>query len=121
MAVRPVRAYLADMLDSVRDIEDFTREGQAAFFADRKTSAAVIRMYEVIGEVAKRLPDELLETRPEVDWKAVKKFRDVLIHQYHSVDLALVWEAVTKLPTLRAAIEAMIAALDAPPPDSPSE
>lgn len=50
----------------------------------------------------------MLDTQPQVDWKAIKGFRDLLIHQYDNVDLTIVWSAVEKLPALRAGVEALL-------------
>jgi len=56
--------YLRDMLQELDDVTAFTADGQAAFMADLKTQKAVIRTYEVIGEIAKRLPAELRAANP---------------------------------------------------------
>lgn len=86
-----------------------------AFGRDRKTQLAVIRAFEVIGEVAKRLPDALLDQQASVDWRAVKGFRDVLIHQYDAVDTVIVWDAVERISDVQHAVEALLASL--PPED----
>lgn len=114
--MKPVREYLTDLLTYLEDIDSFTRAGESAFAADRKTQLAVMRAYEIVGEIVKRLPSELLDRQSHIDWKAIKGFRDVLIHQYDNVDLGIVWGAVERLPALRAAIEAL---LDELPPDEP--
>ncbi|HRH86728.1 MAG TPA: DUF86 domain-containing protein [Rubrivivax sp.] len=49
------RLYLEHVLAAIADIGDFTREGRAAFLADRKTQSAVIRQLEIIGEAVKQL------------------------------------------------------------------
>lgn len=77
---KTARDYLVDLLDYIRKVADFTQEGHSVFMADEKTQFAVIRAYEVIGEIVKRLPPELLETQPEVEWQAIKEFRDFLSH-----------------------------------------
>lgn len=100
--------YLRDMLAYVQQIETFVTGDYAAFQDDEKTQFAVIRAYEVIGEIAKRLPDEVVATQPHVDWKQVKGFRDYLIHNYHRIRPERVWEAVEDLPNLRAAVEQLI-------------
>lgn len=46
-------------------------------------------------------------------WKDLKGFRGVLIHQYDDIDLDLLWAALEDLSNLRAAVEAMLAVLDA--------
>ena len=43
---------------------------------------AVIRNLEVIGEAVKNLPDEVKDEKPEVEWREIAGFRDVLVHQY---------------------------------------
>lgn len=104
--------YLQDMLDYISDIQSFTQAlNEDSFKADRKTQLAVIRAFEVIGEIAKRLPESLLDTQPELNWKAVKGFRDILIHQYDNIDLAIVWQAVERVPELHQAVINMQASL----------
>ena len=59
-------------------VENFTSDGWEAFQRDEKTQYAVIRAYEVIGEAAKRLPAELLQRQPNVNWQRIKGFRELL-------------------------------------------
>lgn len=97
--------YLRDMLTYIQRIEETASEGEDAFYADYRIQDAVIRQYEVIGEIAKRLPAFLLDSQPEVDWRAIKGFRDFLAHNYDKIELEVVWGAVQKLPLLRKAVE----------------
>lgn len=102
------RDYLLDMQDYINKIANFTRDGRDAFFEDEKTQMAVIRAYEVIGEIAKRLPNDLLDQYPEAEWKDLKGFRDYLAHHYDEVILYVVWGSVEKLPILRRAVESLL-------------
>jgi len=102
--MRDVAGYLRDLLEQIGDIEVFTTAGRDVFFKDRKTQKAVIRSYEIIGEIVKRLPSDLLTPYAEVEWQRIKAFRDFLIHNYDRVAPALVWEAVEKLPILKSAV-----------------
>jgi uncharacterized protein with HEPN domain len=106
--MKPNRDYLTDILRYIADIESFTEAGESYFMENRKTQRAVIRAYEVIGEVVKPLPQTLLDTQVNIDWKAIKGFRDILIHQYDNVNLDVVWQAIQKLPALRSAIETIL-------------
>jgi len=72
---------------------------------------AVIRAYEVVGEIVKRLPQSLKDANPQINWKKLIGFRDFLAHNYEEVILQYVWNAVEDLPNLRAAVEAMLASL----------
>jgi uncharacterized protein with HEPN domain len=106
-----VKQYLQDILVYLDDIEVFTHDGRAAFAADRKTQFAVIRAYEVVGEIVKRLPSDLLETQPDIAWQDIKAFRDFLAHNYEKVKTDIIWGAVEKMPALRSAVAAMLKAV----------
>lgn len=109
--MNPARDYLQDLLTEIDLLESFTAEGEQAFYGDERTQYAVMMAYARIGEIAKRLPDSLLNTQPQAEWRDIKGFRDVLLHRYAEVSPRRVWEAVLKLPVLRSAVEALIAAL----------
>lgn len=76
----------------------------AAFDKDLKTQDAVIRVFEIIGEAVKSLPEEWTEKEPEIPWRQISGFRDVLAHAYFAVNSSVVWAAaVEKAPLLKAA------------------
>lgn len=110
---KSTRDYLRDLLDTIHLIKHFTEEGRDVFMQDLKTQFAVIRAYEIIGEIAKRLPDDLLSQHAHIPWLDIKGFRDFLAHNYDRVRLDIVWGAVEQLPDLCAAVEAMLNSLDA--------
>jgi len=74
------RVYLAHILERANRIEEYLRDGQAAFMNDPKTQDAVIRNVEVIGEAAKRVPQEYRAAHPSIPWQLMAGFRDGLIH-----------------------------------------
>lgn len=103
------RVYLAQILERIERIEEFTRQGKEAFLSDRLTQDAVIRNFEVIGEAAKRLPADFRSQIPTVPWRSISAFRDVLIHAYDRVDLNEVWRVIeTELPGLKNAIRSTL-------------
>jgi uncharacterized protein with HEPN domain len=110
--MKDVRSYLEDLLENLRRVQRFTAEGRAAFMDDEKTQYAVIRAYEVIGEIAKRLPQPLRDTNAQVDWRKLIGFRDFLAHNYEEIILEFVWTAVEDLPNLKTAVEAIMHKLD---------
>lgn len=105
--MKSLLGYLTDLNDEIARIERFTSDGRDAFFADEQTQYAVERCYEIIGEILKRIPPEILQKYPDVEWKDIIRFRDYLSHQYDKVLISLVWRAIERLPALKNAVEGM--------------
>ena len=49
---------------------------------------------EIISEASRRLPDDLMNRYPDIDWPAVAAAGNVYRHEYDVVDDALVWHTV---------------------------
>ena len=94
------RDYVLDAISYLERIVRYTVDGHDTFLEDERTQDAVIRAYEVIGEIAKRLPQDVRENAPEIDWRKIIGFRDFLAHNYNEVILDFVWNAVEDAPRL---------------------
>ena len=110
---RPTAEYLQNFLQELDDVSAFTVEGKDAFMQDVKTQKAVILSYEVIGDIAERLPANLRDTTPHIDWRRWITLRDFLAHNYDLSASQSAWEAVEDVPTLRAAVEALLQSANA--------
>ena len=109
---KDVRVYLAQILERIRRIETFTKAGEQRFHEDLMMQDAVIRNFEVIGEAAKRIPEAFRAEHPDIPWRDLAAFRDVLIHQYEGVSPWLVWSTIEQhLPALRSSLEKLIPSL----------
>ncbi len=107
------RVYLAQILERIERIILYTAGGKNAFYNDPLVQDAVIRNFEVIGEAAKRIPDEYRGKHPSIPWRALAGFRDVLIHQYEGVSIAEVWQIIERdLPDLKISISAALPPLE---------
>jgi uncharacterized protein with HEPN domain len=101
--------YLDDILDGVEKIKRYTREmTYEEFVDDPKTVDAVLRNFEVIGEAAKNVPDDIRQEYSDVPWSEMAGMRDKLIHGYASVELQIVWSTIQdEVPALGTQIESV--------------
>jgi uncharacterized protein with HEPN domain len=86
--------YIIHIHQSLQKILDYTRDGRAEFMVDPKTQDAVVRNFEVIGEATKRLSPEFTAAYPEIPWRRMAGFRDILIHAYDRVDIDEIWNII---------------------------
>ena len=88
---RDYKLYLYDIIECCQNAQDYT-SGMAfeEFSADKKTIDAVIRNLKIIGEAVKTVPSEILQLKPEIQWKQIAGFRDIVTHQYFRVDLEVI-------------------------------
>jgi uncharacterized protein with HEPN domain len=88
------RVYLEFILESLGEIHEYTQQGSAAFFDDRRTQLAVLRLLQVMAESTQRLSPEIRESCPEIPWKNIAGLRNVLVHAYMNIDPHRIWETV---------------------------
>lgn len=113
MSKRVVKPLLRDILEAITDIEIFTTGFTfEQFLADKKTSYAVIRALEIIGEAVSRLPEDFKDSIPTVDWFRIRGMRNRLVHDYNNIDFHAVWEVrALHLQSLKKEVERVIDSL----------
>jgi uncharacterized protein with HEPN domain len=107
---RDYTLYLQDILDCIEKIDEFVGDmDYEEFVEDDKTSSAVVRKLEIMGEAAKNIPQELRQNYKEIPWSDIAKMRDKIIHFYFGVDYEIVWKVIKeRLPTLKQQIERIL-------------
>lgn len=78
---------------------------------DRQLNLSLVRLLEIVGEAANRVPRDVQAHYKDVPWPAIIGLRNRLIHGYDAVDLEVVWHIV------REDLEPLIRKLEAPPVD----
>jgi uncharacterized protein with HEPN domain len=55
-----------------------------------------------------RLSEPLRTMHPEVNWRSIRGFRNIVVHDYVDVELDAVWQiAVNDLPVLKTAVQTL--------------
>jgi len=92
------------------------------FLQDEKTQSAVLHQLLVLGEAVKRLSEPFRAQNPDVPWRKVAGLRDVLIHEYDTVDVEEVWRTVSvDLPEIILKLERLVPPASPPHPATRSE
>lgn len=107
MSDRDYRLFVKDILDSITKIQKYL-EGVSydRFVEDEKTIDAVVRNFEIIGEAANNLPQDIKNKCSDIPWREVIGMRNKIIHEYFGVDTDIVWETAFKfLPSVKSTLE----------------
>ena len=101
--------YLNHILDCVHRIEEDIAEGRAHFIASHTVQDAVLRNLQVLAESTGRLSDSIQATQPDIEWREIGAFRNVLVHDYLGIDLVTIWDITqSDIPRLKRAVVAML-------------
>ncbi|MDD5473206.1 MAG: DUF86 domain-containing protein [Candidatus Methanoperedens sp.] len=89
------REYLLDILEAAKlALEYIGDKTRGEFFGDLQCQDAIIRRLEIIGEAARRISEETRAAHPDLPWSDMVSMRNIMIHEYDDIDLAIVWETV---------------------------
>jgi len=95
------RLYLVHVIECIAHVREFTADGKENFLADRKTQDAVLRNLHTLSESIQRISNDLKLRYPEVQWREIAAFRNVIVHDYLGIDLVQIWDIIERdLPAL---------------------
>jgi len=108
--VKEDRPYLEHIREAIQRIRSYTADGWEAFSRNTMAQDAVVRNFQVIGEATKQISEATRQRHPDIPWRQIAGFRDVLIHDYMGVNLRRVWNVIDQhLPQLEEAVDELLA------------
>lgn len=108
--MRNSRAFIEEIVESISKIERYTEGLNFEKFQNNEMVIdAVLRNLEVIGEAARRIPDEVRNKHKDIPWKRMIGLRNIVIHEYFGVDLSIIWKIATEnLPQTKSLISGLL-------------
>jgi uncharacterized protein with HEPN domain len=105
------RVFIAQTIEAAEAAIEFCEgETREQFLGDRLVAFAVVRAIQLVGQAARGVSDEVQAAHPEIPWRQMVGMRNVVVHDYADVDLALVWKTVREdLPGLIERLRAILA------------
>lgn len=102
--------YLEDILTSTSKILKYVGDMQYhELLIDEMRIEAIVRNFEIIGEAASKVPQDIREKYEFIAWRKIADFRNVLAHEYFAVDYEIMWEIIKeKLPVLQNDIQKVL-------------
>jgi uncharacterized protein with HEPN domain len=102
------RFYALHILDSIEKINLIKQRGDIS--EDIVLYDATLRNLQILCESTQHLPENLQKLYPEVPWKNIKGFRNILVHDYlGNLDPSTVTKVVDHhLPQLAEVIKLML-------------
>ncbi len=101
--IREYRDYVVDILDAINKAESFVKGMKfETFEKDAKTTFAVIRAFEIMGEAVGKIPSGVRSKYKEIPWKEMAGMRNKLIHEYFGIKPRVVWKTIKQdLPKIK--------------------
>ena len=93
--MRNYKLYIDDIIKSIEKIMAYTKNySYSQFIEDSKTYESVLLNLFVIGEAANKIPDDIQEKYPVIDWRGITGMRNVIAHGYFNIKPDIVWKTV---------------------------
>lgn len=110
MSKRNAELLLNDILQAVAKIRRYSNGLDAERFSHEfMILEATLYNFQVIGEAANQLPEEVKAESPGIDWKKIKGYRNRLVHEYFGTDPFIVFEIIQfYLPQLEIQIQNLL-------------
>lgn len=90
-------------------ITDYAKKGRRKFDAEEDIQLSVIYYLQTIGEAANMIPQSFKKHHPEIPWKHLTDFQNLITHYYLEIDKDALWAIIDNdLPTLENKVNAAL-------------
>jgi uncharacterized protein with HEPN domain len=115
MSRHDAKVTLAQIDDAAEKIEMLCQgKTYEVFASDWIEVMALERLFLILGEAVKRLPEDLISDYPEVPWRKIASTRDRLAHGYDEVEGVILWNAASLcVVEMRTTVRVMLDKLNA--------
>ena len=110
MSQRDPEIALQQMLDYAKEAMILSKgKSPQELVDDRVLSLATVRLMEMVGEAANRIPHEERSRHPEIPWLQIVGLRNRLIHGYDAIDYEILWKILNHdIPELIFSLERIL-------------
>jgi uncharacterized protein with HEPN domain len=103
------RLYLEHILECISRVEAYTTGGKDQFLSDTLVQDGVLRNLQILAESVLRVSEALQAESPEIPWRQIRGFRNLVVHEYLRIDLEVIWQVVElDLPQLKRGITGLL-------------
>ena len=88
---RGVDDLLADLAEAADAAAELVSLGKRRWDTERPLRLAGEAIIGRLGDIATKLPHEVIKATPEIPWREVKGMRIIAAHAYHRIDYEEVW------------------------------
>jgi uncharacterized protein with HEPN domain len=100
------RRYLTYIRDAIDLIEVRSRVGREEFLKSADIQDAILWRLQTLAEATGKLSQTTKDRHPDIRWRAIYGFRNIVAHGYLELNLDRVWEIIEHhLPPLRSAVD----------------
>jgi len=113
------RVYLTHILECIQRVREYTHDDYDTFKGSTLVQDATIRNLQIMSESTQRISQTIKDSNSDIDWRRIAGLRNVLTHDYLSIDLEVVWNIVVQyLPVFQNQIQNILNGLEDAASDS---
>lgn len=110
MTVKNPLLYIEHILEAIKLIQEYLGDcNKEQLSENHMMYDAILRNLQTLSESVQKIPDEIKKDYPQITWKDIAGFRNILVHNYlEGIDCDIIW-VITKneLPKLQLVMESM--------------